>query len=161
MTQTTIQTHGTPGTPGTPGSAIAPVPRCTVSVRSATKADLPFIDALQRMHSHMVGWMPGKQLESYIASNSPGVLIAEDEHQTQLGYCIAKDQYMKRDDVGIVYQLNVMPLRQRHLVGASLVKACFDRAAYGCRLFSCWCAQDIQANSFWEALGFMPLAFRT
>jgi hypothetical protein len=28
-------------------------------------------------------------------------------------------------------------------------------------LFSCWCAQDIQANWFWESIGFMPLAFRT
>jgi hypothetical protein len=36
----------------------------------------------------------------------------------------------------------------------------FDRAAYGCRLFCCWCAQDIEANRFWESLGFIPLAFR-
>src|ERR1051326_8634541 len=36
----------------------------------------------------------------------------------------------------------------------------FDRAAYGCRLFCCWCAQDLEANRFWEALGFVPLAFR-
>ncbi len=41
-----------------------------------------------------------------------------------------------------------------------LVKAMFDRAAYGCRLFCCWCAQDIEANKFWESLGFVPLAYR-
>jgi hypothetical protein len=41
------------------------------------------------------------------------------------------------------------------------VKALFDRAAYGCRLYCCWCAQDIEANRFWESLGFVPLAFRT
>src|SRR5207249_1659370 len=35
-----------------------------------------------------------------------------------------------------------------------------DRAAYGCKLFCCWCAQDIEANYFWESLGFVPLAFR-
>jgi hypothetical protein len=68
---------------------------------------------------------------------------------------------MKRDDVGIVYQLNVLPLKQRHLIGATLIKAVFERAAYGCRLFCCWCAQDIQANWFWESIGFVPLAFRT
>jgi hypothetical protein len=78
-----------------------------------------------------------------------------------VGYCIAKDKYSGRDDVGIIYQLNVMPARQKHLVGAMLIQATFARAAYGCRLFSCWCAQDIQANFFWEALGFFPLAFRT
>ncbi len=37
----------------------------------------------------------------------------------------------------------------------------FERAAYGCKLFCCWCAQDIRANYFWESLGFVPLAFRT
>ena len=77
-----------------------------------------------------------------------------------LGYVIGQDQYFKRDDVGIIYQMNVVPERQRGLVGATLVKAMFDRAAYGCRLFSCWCAQDIEANYFWESLGFVPLAFR-
>lgn len=68
---------------------------------------------------------------------------------------------MGRDDVGIIYQLNVVPIRQRGLIGASLIKEVFARAAYGCRLFCCWCAQDIQANYFWESIGFVPLAFRT
>jgi hypothetical protein len=62
--------------------------------------------------------------------------------------------------VGIIYQMNVVPDRQRGLIGATLIKAMFERAAYGCRLFCCWCAQDIEANHFWEALGFIPLAFR-
>ena len=46
------------------------------------------------------------------------------------------------------------------MIGATLIKAMFDRAAYGCKLFCCWCAQDIEANYFWESLGFIPLAFR-
>ena len=136
-----------------------PKPRCEVTTRLAAPADIPFIDMLQKMHGHMVGWFPTKQLETNIEGEH--IVIAEDTAGTPLGYCIAKDQYMKRDDVGIVYQLNVLPLRQRHLVGATLVKATFDRAAYGCKLFCCWCAQDIQANFFWESIGFIPLAFRT
>jgi hypothetical protein len=160
-----------------------PEARCSVSVRSATAADLTFIDALQKMHTHMVGFFPRKQMESYVEGGH--VLIAEEigikasrQHGIKgsdptmpppggchdaipVGYVIARDQYLKRDDVGIVYQLNVLPLRQRHLVGASLIKATFERAAYGCKLFSCWCAQDIQANWFWESIGFLPLAFRT
>src|SRR5204863_4888089 len=30
----------------------------------------------------------------------------------------------------------------------------------GCRLYCCWCAQDLEANRFWESLGFVPLVFR-
>jgi hypothetical protein len=56
--------------------------------------------------------------------------------------------------------MNVVPGKQRRFVGAALLQAMFDRAAWGCKLFCCWCAQDIAANRFWEAMGFVPLAFR-
>jgi hypothetical protein len=81
--------------------------------------------------------------------------------KTPVGYCIGNDQYFKHDDVGIIYQMNVLPGRQRGLIGAALLKAQFERSAYGCKLYCCWCAQDIAANKFWEAMGFVPLAFRT
>lgn len=144
--------------------ATTPTPRCSLRVRLAAACDMAFIDRLQKLHSHMVGWFPTKQLEKNIEEGH--ILIAEgSDGQSRkaepLGYCIGKDQYMRRDDVGIVYQLNVLPLRQRHLIGASLIRELFARAAYGCRLFCCWCAQDIQANFFWESIGFHPLAFRT
>ncbi len=35
-----------------------------------------------------------------------------------------------------------------------------ERSAYGCKLYCCWCAQDIEANRFWEGMAFVPLAFR-
>jgi hypothetical protein len=70
------------------------------------------------------------------------------------------DRYHKHDDIGIIHQLNVTPGKQRGFIGATLLKAMFERAAYGCRLFCCWCAQDLEANRFWEAMGFVPLAYR-
>lgn len=139
-------------------NAIIPIPRCEVRIRPATMEDLAFIDALQRRHDKMVGWMPSQQLEGKIRLGH--VIIAEDEAAQPLGYCIGADRYFKRDDLGIIYQMNVVPERQRSLIGATLVRAMFDRAAYGCKLFCCWCAQDIAANYFWESLGFVPLAFR-
>ena len=165
-----------------------PPPRVApISIRVATLADMPFIDGLQKQHTKMVGWFPRQQLENYIKSGF--VVIAEESDEatearsdggedaakddalrrsvaaslprSPLGYCISRDQYFKRDDCGIIYQLNVLPGKQRGLIGATLIKAVFDRAAYGCKLFCCWCAQDLEANHFWESLGFVPLAFRT
>ena len=136
-----------------------PQPRVDVRVRPATLDDGPFIDHLQKMHTHMLGFMAKKALIAYIESED--VVVAVNDQDEPIGYCIARDRYFKRDDVGIVYQLAVMPVDQRNLIGATLVKAVFERAAYGCRLFCCWCAQDIQANWFWESIGFVPLAFRT
>jgi ribosomal protein S18 acetylase RimI-like enzyme len=60
----------------------------------------------------------------------------------------------------VIYQLCVAPGEQRKLVGAALMRAVFERSAYGCKLYCCWCAQDIEANRFWESLGFVPIAFR-
>jgi N-acetylglutamate synthase-like GNAT family acetyltransferase len=139
-------------------NAIIPISRVPISVRQATKDDLPFIDGLQKKHTKMVGWMPTEQLKGKIKIGH--VIVAEDEQRQRLGYCIGADVYFKREDVGIIYQLNVVPEMRRSLVGATLVRAMLHRAAWGCRLFCCWCAQDIEANYFWESLGFIPLAFR-
>jgi ribosomal protein S18 acetylase RimI-like enzyme len=135
-----------------------PEPRVPVTVRAGTLADIPFIDSLQKTHAKMVGFMPAMQLEGKV--NAGHVLVAEDGARQPVGYCIGQDRYFKHDDVGIIYHLNVAPGRQRGFVGATLLRALFDRAAYGCKLFCCWCAQDIEANRFWESMGFVPLAFR-
>ena len=134
-----------------------PEPRIAVSVRVASMEDLPFIDALQRPVTKAVGYFPRGQFEGYLRENA--VLIAEGD-TGPLGYIIHKDRYLKRDELGVVYQLNVTPEARRHLVGAALLRAAFARSAYGCRLYCCWCAQDLPANRFWEAMGFVPLAFR-
>ena len=163
-------------------SAIIPVPRFPISVRPATLADVPFMDALQKLHTRQVGWMPTKQFEGKIKAGH--VLVAEESAECRglrtgsdapslspqhsvlstppspVGYLIGNDQYFKHDDVGIIYQMNVVPGRQRGFVGATLLKAQFERSAYGCKLYCCWCAQDIEANRFWESMGFVPLAYR-
>lgn len=161
-----------------PSELSRPSPRVPISIRAASRADLPFIDDLQKQHSRMLGFMHRKTLEGYIESGD--VLIAEgeasrdrgnkgsredgaDSMPSPLGYAIARDRYFKREDVGIIYQVAVVPAPEirRSLIGASLVQAMFEKAAYGCKLFCAWCAQDLEANRFWESLGFVPLAFRT
>jgi hypothetical protein len=164
-----------------PSAVVLPAPRVNITIRPGTLADVAFMDALQKKTTKQVGWMPTKQFEGKIAAGH--VLIAEsvdrdscfvacegtdlprttshEPRATPLGYLIGSDQYFKRDDVGVIYQINVIPEVRRSLVAASLLKAQFERSAYGCRLYCCWCAQDIEANRFWEAMGFVPLAFRT
>ena len=165
------------------------VPKTDIVIRPGVMADVPFLDSLQRIHTKQVGWMPTQQFEGKIklghvlvavaatpASPCTGpsrVLTGADDRdgptrgdagvaatEERVGYLIGNDQYFKRDDVGVIYQMNVLPGRQRGLIGASLLKAQFERSAWGCNLYCCWCAQDIAANKFWESMGFVPLAFR-
>src|SRR5687768_10157567 len=138
-------------------NAIVPIPKCEIAIRVATLADLPVLDALQKPHVKALGYFPTQQFEGYIKMG--GVLVAE-AGGAAVGYVISRDRYLKRDELGVIYQLCVAPGAQRKLVGATLVKEVFARSAYGCRLYCCWCAQDLEANHFWESLGFVPIAFR-
>ena len=141
---------------------IRPEPRdgAGVSIRAAVERDLTFIDALMKKHNKMVGFASMSELKSHLEQGT--ALIAEHgERAEPIGYCLYRDCYMKHEDCGYVSQLNVAPHRHRGLVGAALVKAMFERVNWGVRLFSCWCAQDLEANRFWEAMGFVPLAFRS
>lgn len=152
-------------------SQIVPIARTPISVRPATSGDLPFIDALQKQHSKQLGYFRTKQFEEYIAMGA--VLIAEEPPPSPsaasggglgrgkpVGYVISRDRYLKRDELGVIFQLCVTPGEQRKLVGAELIRTVFARSAYGCRLYCCWCAQDLEANHFWQSLGFLPIAFR-
>ena len=134
-----------------------PTPNAPISVRLGTREDIPFIDALQKKHDKALGFFPRAQLEGYI--DNEWLLIAE-MNGVPVGYVASRDRYLKRDELGVIYQLCVSPNVQRGLIGASLIKAVFERSAYGCKLYCCWCAQDLAANKFWEALGFVPIAFR-
>ena len=150
-----------------------------MTVRPACLGDVPFMDRLQKAHTKQLGYFPTGQFEEYVKSG--GVLVAEEIRDQKseisngksqltsdlrpltsvpLGYIISRDRYLKRDELGVIYQLCVAPGTQRKLVGAALVREVFARSAYGCKLYCCWCAQDLEANYFWESLGFLPIAFR-
>lgn len=158
----------------------------SIRIRPGVLNDYPFIDDLQKQHKKAVGFMWEAAIKGHIEKGN--VLVAEaigrgpeacglgleedmglhhDKPQDAsltprpVGYILGVDRYLKRDELGIIYQLNVAPGSQRGLIGANLLKAKFESSAYGCRLYCCWCAQDLAANQFWEAMGFVPLAFRT
>ncbi|MGB7159138.1 MAG: hypothetical protein WBD40_13800 [Tepidisphaeraceae bacterium] len=150
-----------------------------IAIRIATMDDLPFLDALQKQYHKQLGFFPRAQMEGYIemgavliavgatpasrcgaAANDSTLRVDRDAGVAPTGYIISRDRYLKRDELGVIYQLCVAPGHQRGLIGASLVKEVFERSAYGCKLYCCWCAQDLDANYFWQSMGFLPIAFR-
>ncbi|MEM9751755.1 MAG: GNAT family N-acetyltransferase [Planctomycetota bacterium] len=160
--------------------------RVSIDIRPATEADFPWIDALQKKNTHALGFMrrdwilgriaKGEVLIAYVGgemsdvrcpnAGAVGLDAADISHPTSdinhvpVGYVIGADRYMSQDPVGLIYQLCVAPEFRGQLVAATLLKAFMERCAYGTRLMSCWCRQDLVANEFWEAMGFVPIAFR-
>ena len=64
---------------------IVSIPKCDVTVRDATLADVAFIDSLQKLHSGQLGFMRTSWLEARIAKRE--VLVAE-----AVGEAIAKSR---------------------------------------------------------------------
>lgn len=147
-----------------PNHSLQPVvPRIDFSIRLATMDDFEWIDAMQKAESDKLGFLMKMAIEKRIEQGNVLVACKNGDVVSQLpgvGYCIAVDRYMKQDHVGQFIQLNVTPGQRRGLVGAALVKATFEKSAYGVKLYGLWCRQDLAANRFWESLGFVPLAFR-
>jgi hypothetical protein len=113
-----------------------PEPREAITIRPGTVEDIPFLDSLQKLHTKQVGWMPTKTFEGKVklghvlvawasrpcagrssdGSTGEGSRAAGGDlmprEEERVGYLIGNDQYFKRDDVGIIYQMNVLPGKQ-------------------------------------------------
>jgi N-acetylglutamate synthase-like GNAT family acetyltransferase len=142
-----------------PEKPIVPVLRTDVTIRPGVRGDIPFIDQLQKLFNGCLGFMYDTILEKHIEKGR--VSVAVSSTGTPMGYLLAQHSYMSNDDCGIVYQLAVVPVKHRKLIGATLLKHFFEASPYQMKLCCCWCAQDLHANHFWAAMGFVPIAFRT
>ncbi len=158
---------------------VLPAPRVDIRVRPGTDADIDFIDSLQKQNSKQLGFMNRPTLEGKVklghvlvavAATPASPIRAPDDNTERgdagvaatspVGYLIGNDRYKHRDELGVIFQMCVAKNYRRSLVAANLLKTQFEQSAYGCKLYCCWCAQDIEANRFWESMGFVPLAFR-
>src|SRR4051794_1602904 len=104
-------------------NAVVPVARVAspVSFRLATLADVPKLDALQKQFNKALGYFKTEWFEGYIGMGA--VLVAEvggggsevggsnnsppttdNQRPTLVGYCISRDRYLKRDELGIIFQ---------------------------------------------------------
>ncbi len=139
-------------------TAVVPSPKGII-VRAADRFDLPMIDKLQKAHSDELGFLQMAALEGKLKRGE--ILVARESRTKRFaGYVIASDTYFKREEVGVVYQMAVHEKYRRQQVAALLLRELFASWPRGVKLCCAWCAQDLAANKFWEAMGFVPLAYR-
>src|SRR5262249_47949372 len=128
-----------------------------IYIHAAREDDLRFIDHLQKKFSFQVGFMPLVWLAGYLRSGS--VLMAFENDQPA-GYLLGKTSYNRSQQDAIIYQAAIEYDAQRSHIGTALVQHFIDVLPDRITRISLWCAQDIDANLFWEALSFTPLAYR-
>lgn len=130
-----------------------------VTIRSAVPGgeDLKFLDHLQKKYSHQLGFLPRQALEWNIANGRVSLALENGE---PAAYLLGKGCYLRDPHFGIIYQAAVSYDSRRRLVGTALVQHFMDHMQPEVRLIGLWCAQDIEANEFWNACGFEAIAAR-
>lgn len=127
------------------------------TVRTAVPSDVKFIDALQKRFSNEVGFLPLAALDANIVKNRIAIGFENDE---PAGYILGKPNYKGDPELAILYQCAIEYSAQRHMLGSSLLEHAVGLFPPPSALACAWVAQDIEANFFWEACGFEPIAAR-
>lgn len=139
--------------------AIVPSMREPFHIRKATMHDYEFIEQMQRHFSNELGFSYRAIIHKRLAAGMMDVAV--DSKGVHMGFIHGNYAYGGQEQLAIVFQLAVVELFHRRLVGACLLHNFMKAAPWGNRLICCWCAQDLPANRFWEGMGFLPIAFRT
>lgn len=128
-----------------------------ITIRSALPEDVKFLDHLQKKFADQVGFLPMRALEANIERANVSIALENDE---PAAYLLGKGNYLRDGHFGIIYQAAVSYDARRRLVGTALVQHFIDHMEPMTRLIGLWCAQDIEANEFWNACGFEAIAAR-
>lgn len=109
---------------------------------------LDYVVALSRRHYEEIGFIPRPRLEQY---ESSGQVWTESENGELCGFLVWGNGW----PVLRVYQVCIQYDARRREHGMRLVKRLIQKAdSEGYESVSCWVADDIAANEFWEAAGF-------
>lgn len=107
-----------------------------------------------RVDGHCLGWLPRS---AYNARHQEGQIYTCHNNGDHVGHCM----WQSHDQIAKIYMTWVRPDARLILHGRALVNAIEKTAALrGCKILSLWCAEDLAANYFWRALGFLNPSWR-
>jgi len=124
-------------------------------IRPATAADMLFIKSLQKRYTNQLGFLPTAALAEYIKS---GRILLNDVNGQEAGYVLWRPAAAGNYTGISIIQAAVCQDAQRLHVGRGMIDHL--RSTHTVGVLGCWCATDLEANSFWQALGFLPCASR-
>jgi GNAT superfamily N-acetyltransferase len=140
------------------GYLIAPTP--TVGVLSrATPADLAFVDSLQKKFGRSLGFLPTAALEKNLEAGNVDLCL---ENGDPAGYLLCRPVLSWQPGLSSIVQAAVCMDAQRRHHGLALLLKVEERARErGQVAMQANCAVGVEANEFWAAAGFKPIAHLT
>jgi hypothetical protein len=121
-----------------------------ITVRAAVEDDLPYVMALQRANRESVGGLPSPALAERITRRTLALASINDD---PVGYLL----YDLRDGVLRIAQACIQYDARRRTYGEQLWLWVMNRHGAGIHEARLRCAADIDANVFWQGMGFTCL----
>jgi N-acetylglutamate synthase-like GNAT family acetyltransferase len=148
-----------PSAPAMPsGYHIAPTPEVGVLSR-ATVQDLKFIDSLQKKFGRSLGFLPTSALTDNLERGNVDLCLENGE---PAGYLLCRPRLSWQPLLGSIVQAAVCMDAHRRHHGLALLLQIEERArAAGQIGLQANCAIGVEANEFWAAAGFKPIAHLT
>lgn len=136
-----------------PAAATSPPPLGSSNlIRLARPQDLKFLDHLQGKFSNALGFLPFAALEWYTLNRLVGIV---SENGEPAGYVLGRERFRYNPELRPITQTAIAMDAQRRHLGMHLVNRVIRRAVDARQLaVQAVCAEDLEANSFWLALGF-------
>lgn len=125
----------------------------------ATTRDLRFIDSLQKKFGRSLGFLPTQALELNLMAGNVDLCMENDE---PAGYLLCRPVLSWQPGLASIVQAAVcMDAQRRHHGLALLLKVAEEARARGQVGLQANCAIGVEANEFWQAAGFKPIAHLT
>lgn len=149
---------GPPAATNHSGYLIAPTPQVGILSR-ATVSDLKFIDSLQKKFGRSLGFLPTEALRVNLEQQNVDLCLENGE---AAGYLLCRPRLSWQPLLGSIVQAAVCMDAQRRHHGLALLLQVEERArAAGQIGLQANCAIGVEANEFWAAAGFKPIAHLT
>jgi N-acetylglutamate synthase-like GNAT family acetyltransferase len=147
-----------PSQPMPSGYLIGPTPQVGILSR-ASLSDLRFIDSLQKKFGRSLGFLPTEALEKNLEAGNVDLCL---ENGDPAGYLLCRPVLSWQPGLSSIVQAAVCMDAQRRHHGLALLLQVEERArARGQVAMQANCAVGVEANEFWAAAGFKPIAHCT
>lgn len=128
-----------------------------IAVRTARPEDLTYVDSLQAKLVLELGFLTRFAIDTYIRTKYVTIGLLNGEPAC---YLLGRGPSQSSPEGGHIVQAAVQYDARHRLLGTTLVSEYVSRMPPWCREIYLWCAQDIEANVFWECQGFSAIGWR-
>lgn len=127
-------------------------------IRKAKATDLLFIRDLQRRFTNQIGFLPTQATQRELER---GRILIGTLNDDEAGFLYTLPRLTSQPTTTAIIQTAVRMDAQRQLLGLQMItQIAHAAAAAGQTILQAWCKANLEANHFWQAAGFKPIAIR-